>query len=157
MKKSIIILSALLSIFIQSCTDEPAEREIEYQLAPTFQATSQIRYNNEGGGDIEFIIENNPDSISVSIIRFQFQPYENTLIISKTEIDSPDLVIIDAIFKGTIDIGGVIYQNNSPVGTWTFLYIFYDNNWLRIANESIIGELRSFYNLVYEKISVNNI
>lgn len=109
MKNTIIIHWVFFFAFNRSCTDDSAETEIEYQLAPTFQPTNQIRYNVEGGGDVEFIVEDNPDSISISVLRFQFQPYENTLIISKTEIDNPDLVIIDAIFKGTIDIGGVIY------------------------------------------------
>ena len=142
---------------MRACTDDTTEQEIAYLLPSTFQSTNQIRYIVEGGGDIDIIIENKQDSVSVRVLRFQFQTWDDSLMIGKTDIDSLDLVIINSIFKGTIDIGGVIYPKESPVGTWTFLYIFYDNNWLRIANETIIAELHSFYNLVYEKISVNKI
>jgi hypothetical protein len=58
------------------------------------------------------------------------------------------------MFTGTIDIGGTIYRNDLSTGSWTYLYVDLNNEWLRVANENIIGELSSFYNLVYSKLSV---
>ena len=156
MKIIIIILSAFFFIFYQSCTNDTSEKEIEYQLPSTFQSTNKIRYNVEGGGEIDFIVENNLDSISIIVLSYQFQSRNDSLMMSKLEIDSLDIVILEAMFQGTIDIGGIIYQNDLLIGTWTYLYIEYSNDWLRVANEAIINELSSFYHLVYEKIDINS-
>ena len=73
---------------------------------------------------------------------------------SKLEIDSLDIAALESLFQGTVDIGGIIYQNDSPTGTWTYLYIEYNNDWLRVANETVIHELSSLYFLVCEKINI---
>ncbi|MCJ7553576.1 MAG: hypothetical protein MUO34_06790 [Ignavibacteriaceae bacterium] len=122
MKNTIIFLSVLFFIYYQACTNDPSEKEIEYKLPPTFEFTDKIRYTVEGGGDINFIVENNPDSISIIVLRFQFQDRNDSLMISKLDIDSLDLVILEAVFKGTINIGGIIYRNDLPTGTWTYIY-----------------------------------
>ena len=148
----IILLFAFIFIFYQSCTNDTTENEIEYQLPLTFQSTNKIRYNVEGGGEIDFIVENNLDSISIIVSSYQFQYRNDSFMMSKLDIDSLDLVILEAMFQGTIDIGGIIYQNDLLTGTWTYLYIEYNNDWLRVANETIIYELSSLYHLVCEKI-----
>jgi hypothetical protein len=155
MKNTIIFLSVLFFIYYQACTNDPSEKEIEYILPPTFEFTDKIRYTVEGGGDIDFIVENNPDSISIIVLRFQFHDRNDSLMISKLDIDSSDLVILEAVFRGTINIGGIIYRNDLLTGTWTYMYIEYNKNWLRVANEAIIDELKSLYNLVCSKINVN--
>jgi len=154
MKKKIIFLSVFFLIFYQSCTNDSPEKEIEFQLPPTFQSTNKIRYNVEGGGEIDFVVENNLDSISIIVLSYQFQSRNDSLMISKPDIDSLDLVMLEGMFQGTIDIGGVIYQNDLLTGTWTYLYIEYNNDWLRVANETIIYELYSLYHLVCEKIDM---
>ena len=152
MKKTIILLSAFFFIYYQSCTNDTSEKEIEYQLPPTLQSTNKIRYNVEGGGEIDFIVENNLDSISVIVSSYQFQSRNDSFMMSKLDIDSLDLVILEAMFQGTVNIGGIIYQNDLLTGTWTFLYIEYNYDWLRVANKTIIDELSSLYHLVCEKI-----
>ena len=153
MKVTYTIPTIFLLICFHSCINNESEKDIEYQLPSTFQSTDKIRYSVEGGGDINFIIENNPDSLSITILRYQFQNRNDSLKISRPDVDSLDLVIIDAMFQGTIDIGGVIYKNELLTGSWTYLYIDYNHNWLRVANEAIIGELSSFNRLVYQKIN----
>ena len=153
MKKTILILSAFFLICYQSCTINRSGQEIEYQLPSTFQPTNIIRYNVEGGGEIDFIIENNLDSISIIVSSYQFQSRNDSLMVYKQDMDSLDQVILGAMFQGSIDIGGIIYQNDLPTGTWTYLYIEYNNDWLRVANETIIIELTSLYHLVCEKIN----
>jgi len=130
-------------------------KEIEYQLPSTLQTTNKIRYTVEGGGDIDFIVENNPDSISILVLSYQFQSRDDSLMVSKLEIDSLDLAALEAMFEGTTDIGGIIYQNDMLTGTWTYVYIEYNNDWLRVANETIIHELSFLYNLVCEKINMD--
>ena len=156
MKKTIIILSAFFFIYHQSCTNDPPEKEIEYQLPSTFQSTNKIRYDVEGGGDINFIVEDNQDSISIIVLSFQFQNRNDSLMISKLDVDSLDLEILEAMFNGTIDIGGIIYRNDLLTGTWTYLYIEYQKNWLRVANENIIDELNSLYNLICDKLNIDS-
>jgi len=156
MKKTIILLSAFFFIYYQSCTNDTSEKEIEYRLPPTFQTTNTIRYNVEGGGEIDFVVENNLDSISIIVSNYQFQSRNDSLMVSKQDIDSLDLEILEAMFHGTIDIGGIIYQNDLLTGTWTYLYIEYNNDWLRVANETIIYELSSLYHLVCEKIDLDS-
>ena len=153
MKKMILILLAFFLLTFQSCTTDETEKEIEYQLSSTFLSTDKIRYNVEGGGDMDFIVENNPDSLSITVLRFQFQNRNDSLMLSKLEIDSLDLLTIEAMFQGTIDIGGIIYKNELLTGSWTYLYIENNNDWLRVANETIIRELSSIYQLVYGKIN----
>ena len=153
MKKMILILSTFFLITFPSCTTNETEKEIEYQLSSTFLSTDKIRYNVEGGGDMDFIVENNPDSLSITVLRFQFQNRNDSLMLSKLEIDSLDLLTIEAMFQGTIDIGGIIYKNELLTGSWTYLYIENNNDWLRVANETIIRELSSIYQLVYGKIN----
>lgn len=160
MKKLILIFYAFFFLPHQSCTiyesEKEAEKEIEYQLPPTFQSTSKIRYNVVGGGDINFIIENNQDSISILVVRFQFQDRNETFVISKLDADSADIVMLEAMFIGSMDIGGIIYRNDLATGTWTYLYIERDDDWLRVANETIITELSSLYNFVCSKIDINS-
>jgi len=153
MKITYTIPTVLLLICILSCIYFESEKDIEYQLLPTFQSTDKIRYNVEGGGNIDFIIENNPDSLFIAISRYQHQNRNDSLKIIKLDVDSLDLVIIDAMFQGTIDIGGIIYKNDLLVGSWTYLYIDINNNWLRVANEDIIGELSSFNQLVNQRMN----
>lgn len=156
MRITIILFSAFSFIYYQSCTNDTSEKQIEYQLPPTFQSTNKIRYNVEGGGEIDFIVENNLDSVSIIVSSYQFQSKNDSLMMSKRDIDSLDLVILEAMFQGTIDIGGIIYQNDLMTGTWTYLYIECNNDWLRAANGTIIDELKSLYNLVCSKINVNS-
>ncbi len=148
MKKKFLILAAFCVIYLQACNDEKSVNEIEYQLPPTSQPTAKIRYTVEGGGQIDFIIENKADSLSVIVLSFQFKARNDTFVISKSEIDRSDREILESTFKGAIDIGGIIYRNELLTGTWTYLYIEYNDNWLRIANETIRAELRSLYVLV---------
>ena len=152
MKKTIILLSLFSFICCQSCVNNTSEREIEYQLPSTFQSTNKIRYNVEGGGEIDFIVENNQDSLLITISSYQFQSREDSLRVSKLDIDSLDFIFLEEMFQGTIDIGGIIYRNDLLTGSWTYLYIEYQNNWLRVANEAIINEFSSFYYFVCRRI-----
>ena len=102
---------------------------------------------------IDFFVENNLDSLYIFVLSYQFLPKNDSLTISKLDLDSLDLVTIEALFQGTINIGGIIYRNVLPTGTWTYLYINNNNTWLRVANETIINELFSFYHLVCENIN----
>jgi hypothetical protein len=154
MKKIIIIAYVLFLVIYQSCSNYQSAKEIEYQFPTTFQSTSKIRYTIEGGGDINFIIENKPDSISVVVSNYNFQSRNDSLMMHKQSIDSLDLVTIEALFAGTIDIGGVIYKNNLLTGSWTYVYIEYNEGWLRTANEMIINELSSFYQLVCKQLEM---
>ncbi len=151
MKKTIIFLSVFFLFCVQSCTDDPPTKEIAYQLPPTFQPTHKIRYDVEGGGDLDFIVENDPDSILVIVSRFKFQARNDSIMIGKPDIDRSDLEMLEALFNGTTNIGGTIYRHDLLTGTWTYLYIEADDTWLRVANEAIIGELHSLYNLVYRE------
>ena len=153
MKKIFLILSIFCFIYHSSCTNSTLDKEIEYQLPTTFQPTDKIRYNVEGGGQIDFFVENNLDSLYIFVLSYQFLPKNDSLTISKLDLDSLDLVTIEALFQGTINIGGIIYRNVLPTGTWTYLYINNNNTWLRVANETIINELFSFYHLVCENIN----
>ena len=110
----------------------------------------------EGGGEIDFIVGNGPDSISIIVLSFQFQSRYDSLMMSKPEIDSLDLVILEAMFRGAIDIGGIIYKNDLLTGSWTYLYIEYNHDWLRVANQAIINELHSLYYLVCEKVDMDS-
>jgi hypothetical protein len=121
MKITIIILFASFLIYCQSCTTDSSEKEIEYQLPTTFQSTNKIRYHVEGGGEIDFIIENNIDSISVIVLSYNFESRNDSLMVCKPELDSLDLVTLEAMIHGTINIGGIIYQNELLTGTWTYL------------------------------------
>jgi len=152
MKNKLIIFTAFFLIYFEACNDEKSRNEIEYQLPPTFQSTNKIRYTVEGGGEIDFIIENLPDSLTVIVLSFQFNARNDTLVIGKSEIDRSDREILASMFKGAIDIGGIIYRNELLTGTWTYLYIEYNDTWLRVANETIIVELRSLYNFVSARL-----
>ena len=152
MKKTIILISAFFIIYCQSCTNDTTKEEIEYQLPPTFQSTNKIRYDIEGGGEIDFIVENIQDTFLIILFSYQFRSRNDSLMIDKADIDSLDVIVLEEMFQGTIDIGGIIYRNNLLTGSWTYLYIEYRNKWLRVANETIIKELSSLYYLVCEKI-----
>ena len=152
MKKTVILLSAFFVIYGQSCVNDTYKEEVEYQLPRTFQSTDKIRYNVEGGGEINFIVENNQDFFLIIILSYQFQSRNDSLMVSKADIDSLDVIVLEKMFRGTIDLGGIIYRNDLLTGSWTYLYIEYRNNWLRVANQAIINELSSLYFLVCDRI-----
>ena len=152
MKKTVILLSAFFVIYGQSCVNDTYKEEVEYQLPRTFQSTNKIRYNVEGGGEINFIVENNQDFFLITILSYQFQSRNDSLMVSKADIDSLDVIVLEKMFRGTIDLGGIIYRNDLLTGSWTYLYIEYRNNWLRVANQAIINELSSLYFLVCNRI-----
>jgi len=153
-KKILIIAYALFLVIYQSCSNDQSAKEIEYQLPPTYQSTGKIRYEVEGGGDINFIIKNKPDSILIFVLNYKFQSRNDSLMCPKSDIDSLDLVIIEAMFEGTIDIGGIIYKNDLLTGSWTYMYIEDNDGWLRTANETIINELSSLCQMVYVKLEM---
>ena len=152
MKKTVILLSAFFVIYGQSCVNDTYKEEVEYQLPRTFQSTNKIRYNVEGGGEINFIVENNQDFFLITILSYQFQSRNDSMLMSKVDIDSLDVIVLEKMFRGTIDLGGIIYRNDLLTGSWTYLYIEYRNNWLRVANQAIINELSSLYFLVCNRI-----
>ena len=47
------------------CSDGPNTPEIAYSLPPTWQPTGRVRYWIDGGGNIEFTIENTADTLVV--------------------------------------------------------------------------------------------
>ena len=152
MKKTVILLSAFFVIYGQSCVNDTYKEEVEYQLPRTFQSTNKIRYNVEGGGEINFIVENDQDFFLIIILSYQFQSRNDSMLMSKVDIDSLDVIVLEKMFRGTIDLGGIIYRNDLLTGSWTYLYIEYRNNWLRVANQAIINELSSLYFLVCNRI-----
>ena len=158
MKKLLVILPVFFFLPFLFCTyhesETEAEKEIEYQLPPTLQSTSKIRYHVEGGGNIDFVIENKSDSISILVLHYQFQDKYETFIISKQETDSADMVLLEAMFRGSMDIGGIIYKNDLATGSWTYMYIDDNSTWLRVANEIILNELSSLYFFVVGKMDM---
>jgi hypothetical protein len=157
MKLSGLFILILLAGYQPACQNDHGDREKEYQLSPTFQPTSMVKYVVEGGGDIIFTFANEPNSFLVSVERYQFQPRNDTLVLAKEMLDSLDVKVIEDLFAGHINIGGVIYRNDLPTGSWTYVYIAYNSDWLRIANESILVELVSVYRLVCEKLDQKQI
>jgi hypothetical protein len=141
----------MASLLILGCSD-PDSPEVEYELAPTRQPTERIRYRVEGGGNIDFAIADASDSLAVLVSRYQFETISELISVSKVDADSADVRLLESLFQGSINIGGTMYRNEAPTGTWTYLYIEHGDDWLRVANAAIIGESHSFAELVRDRL-----
>lgn len=142
-------LGAALGIllFVIACSsgdDETGPENIAYRLPATLQATDSIRYLVEGGGNIDFTIEDGADHFAVSVTTWEFADSSEMFEVPKADLGSPAADLADSLFAGTVDIGGTIYVDESATGTWNYVYIRNDREWLRVANESLIDGLRPF-------------
>jgi hypothetical protein len=143
MHRAVIMFVAALSSML-GCSSSPDSPILDYELPPTWQATDRIRYWVEGGGNIDFTIEDASDSFTVVVSQHEHETIDEVISVSKVDADSADVSLLASVFEGAINIGGTIYRAEAPTGTWTYLYIEHNDDWLRIANNAIICELRSF-------------
>lgn len=152
--KYLYLFIICLLIFI--CCNNIGNQEIAYQLDSTFKDTDKIRYAVSGGGEIDFTIQNYKDSLLFIISSYHFQDRNDSILSHSSELDSSDTSTLNQLFSGTLDIGGVIYQNDLETGSWTYLYIDSESAWIRIANEAILNELYSLYSFVSNQINISD-
>lgn len=134
----------LLVVACSSDDDETTPPSIAYQLPTTSQATDSIRVLVEGGGNIDFTIADGADHFTVSVSAYDFAALSEVFDVPKADIGSPASDLADSMFAGSVDIGGTIYADDSETGSWTYVYIRDDGEWLRVASATLIDGLGPF-------------
>jgi hypothetical protein len=146
----------LIFVICACSEDESNPQRVAYHLPPTMQATDSIRYWINGGGNIDFTIADSSETFSVHVTTYQFEEKDEVFSVDKSGIAQSTVDHLESIFDGAVDIGGTIYVNERETGTWTYIYINNGDDWLRIANESIIEGLRPFMGIVRDRLEAED-
>ena len=157
MRRPVILGPFIVVLMIVACSDdESAPSQVDYRLGPTWQATDSIRYSVEGGGNIDYTVEDAADSFTVHVSSYLYETKDEFFSLSKSGVAPSTVDLLEAMFEGTVNIGGTIYHSELETGTWTFVYVNRDSDWLRVANESIIEDLRPLDQLVREHLEAGS-
>ena len=129
--------------------------EIQYELPSTRKPTQKLRMERTGGGDLDFSIMNSRKAFRILVSRVDRRVVDIRLRISKGDVRDRTRETLESLFRGTIDIGGVIYLDNYRVtGTWVDAYIWSDSAWVRIASGAS-GAVTSLEYLVRWKLDAH--
>lgn len=149
MCKRLILGFAVALLFVPGChRGGPHSPRLDYRLPPTRHSTDRIRYLVEGGGNIDFTIAPSPGSFAVHVARYDYKRVDIDFSVDKSVTDPAIVALLDSLFQGAINIGGTLYRGAAPTGTWTYLYIGLNDDWLRVANATVIDGAHSFARLV---------
>lgn len=143
-----ILIIAVTVVSLTACTSSTNEKK---NFEHSSNSTKQIRYERTGGGNIDFIIQENGDEVLVNITRKEFRDVDINLMFAKTEIPEEDRNILDSLFTGIIDINQSTSPNKLPTGTWVHVFILSGSEWVKVYNDSAVKELGSFESLVRDK------
>jgi len=160
MHRNVLLGFALALPLLQGCRSLVAPSavheqtsQIEYQLLPTHRATDAVQYRRSGGGDLEFTIAESASSFAVHVSRNSFRVVDINLEVTKSNVQSDVVSLLESIYRGTIDVGGTLVRDPRLLtGTWSYVYIHDGDGWLRVANATIISNLQPFESLVRARL-----
>lgn len=90
----------------------------------------QILFVRNGGGNIEYTLQPQADSISIHIRKLRFKAADFSMKVSKSDIDSSAVKTIEQIINGELDLGTPDTTKRGGMmmtGTWTFAYLLEDD------------------------------
>ena len=111
-----------------------------------------------GGGSKQFIItkESFTDHINIKILKYGWR--DTLLIIPLSKNSSYEKLInsIDSLFNGQLIITGKFKQPTLPTGTWSYFYLYTDDNQkCELTNSELRLKLLSLETYVEQEIRKN--
>lgn len=123
------------------------------QLSTTVEEISErgttvqrkIKFLRQGGGNIEYTLSLEDDSIKVHVTQKQFKETDYKFSFAKTEVDSATVNALQKIINKETDLG-VLDTTKSPGnfmcgGTWSFAYVVEDTTVSEIYNKELVGNI----------------
>lgn len=107
--------------------------------------TRKIKFLRQGGGNIEYTLSLEDDSIKVHVTQKQFKETDYKFSFAKTEVDSATVNALQKIINKETDLG-VLDTTKSPGnfmcgGTWSFAYVVEDTTVSEIYNKELVGNI----------------
>ncbi len=107
---------------------QAAETKMSSENAETNRR--KILFVRNGGGNIEYTLQPQADSISLHIRKFSFKAADFSVKVSKSDIDSSTVKTIEQIINGELDLGKPDTTKRGGMmmtGTWAFAYLLEDD------------------------------
>jgi len=148
-----LLLTALLPLLAAGCAPG-TDRVIAYQLASTYTAADTVQYDRTGAGQITFTLKAtaDPDVLAVHVTKLRFAEADLAATLARTELDAATWDLLKGLFGGTVDIGGTIYGDTMPTGTWPSAAVILAGKSLRIGNAAIVERLSGLQAKVEAKL-----
>jgi hypothetical protein len=133
-----------------ACTQSRVDRTIVYQLGTTYSKADSIKGERLGGGQFTYIIQRSADQtqLNISITRETYQDLSKAFSMTQADLDPATWQTIQGLFDGTSNLGGVIYGESLPTGSWFYGYSMLNGVSIQIANAQTRSQLASFGNRV---------
>jgi len=148
-----LVLAALLPLLAVGCAPDD-NRTVAYQLASTYTAADTVQFDRMGTGQITFALKAtaDPDVLAVHVPKLRFADVDLSATLARTEMDAATWTLLQTLFAGTVDIGGTIYGDTKPTGSWSSATVILAGKSLRIGNSAIVERLSALQNKVEAKL-----
>lgn len=166
MKKLIVCTSALITLSAFTCCGKSRHKEKQEAqdttATATFNASSNeasikaVKFARLGGGNIEYYLTLQEDSINVHVTKRQFRETDYQMAVAKNELDSAVVNTLDRIIKKEIDFGvqDTVQSSGNFMcgGTWTHAYYVDDTTQTEIYDKTLVGQVTQTEDWVRNKL-----
>jgi len=141
-----LYLTIMVAVLPIACTKSWVDRAVVYQLGTTYSKADSIKCERMGGGQFTFTIQRSTDlsQLNISITKENYQDTSKTFTMVQSDLDPETWQTIQALFDGTSNLGGTIYQDSMPTGSWFYGYSILNAVSIQIANPQTLSQLASF-------------
>lgn len=147
------LLAALFPLLAAGCASGPGQ-PVVYQLPSTYTQADTVQYERMGGGQITYTLKptEDPAVLAVHVTRLAFADVDRNTTLARTDMDAATWTLLQGLFAGTVDIGGTIYGDAMPTGTWPSATVILGGKSLRVGNTRIVEQLAALQAKVEAKL-----
>jgi hypothetical protein len=152
------ILAGTMLCFTVSCThSDSSARSIEYSHATDYIAADTIVCQRIGGGQIDFTIQRSESptlaaQMTFHVSKLHYADTDSTFTLVQADFDAQTWQQLEGLFAGTVNIGGVVYQDEAATGTWFYAYVKVGDTSTRIADSTTLQILSALQKAVESHI-----
>lgn len=131
--KKILYTLLFSSVLLTCCSNKkPVENTSSNQIIASIAIDSVVDtslykgvyFVRQGGGNIEFELINQKDSLTIQLRKMQFKDTSLTLNCSKQLFDSASIALMDSLLQGSLPIKEEVQESKRILmtGTWVYTY-----------------------------------
>jgi hypothetical protein len=136
----------LLAALLASCDFSDSDMSAIYTSNQPKTPTRLIKYSRTGGGEHDLIIADSGSFWNVqSYVGYPADSLAFVLQVAKSTTSAADSGMLARLFAGQQTISGTLYESKTKLGgSWIDVYIRVDTSWVRVGNQAVLDELKSF-------------